>query len=119
MVLQVRLSLLIFLTDLRIINENNFFSSSNDSSIQELNDVLNTRDEFLGYGRIVDFCRTHAKWGRFYPNGERPTMITGWDAVLQEYGNDLNAVDQYVGMQMEEHVPGKGLTSNLLDGINN
>ena len=46
-------------------------------------------------------------------------MITGWDAVLQEYGNDLNAVDQYVGMQMEEHVPGKGLTSNLLDGINN
>ena len=119
MVLQVRLSFLIFLTDPRIINGNNFVSSFNYSSIQYLSDVLNARDDFLGYGRIVDFCRTHAKWSRFYPNGERPTMIAGWDAVLQEYGNDLNAVDQYVGMQMEEHVPGKGLTSNLLDGINN
>lgn len=46
-------------------------------------------------------------------------MIAGWDAVLQEYGNDINAVDQYVGMQMEEHVPGKLFTTNSLDEINN
>jgi hypothetical protein len=103
----------------QIINDYIFVSSSYDSSIQELSDVLITRDEFLGYGRIVDFCRTHAKWSRFYPNGERPTMIAGWDAVLQEYGNDINAVDQYVGMQMEEHVPGKLFTTNSLDEINN
>ena len=81
----------------------------------KLSDVLKTRHKFLGYGRIVDFCRAHAKWGQFYPNGERPTMIAGWNAVLQEYGNDINAVDQYVGMQMEEHVPGKLITKKLLD----
>ena len=59
---------------------------------------------------MVDFCRTHAKWGQFYPNGERPTMIGGWNQVLQEFGNDINAVDLYIGMQMEEHFPGSLLS---------